>query len=442
MRRITPELDLFRPHQLLHKRARELAVIDRILVANPQMAEAVWLDLHKRVAKTGRPGLSADQVLRAAIIKQTYGYSYEDLAFHLADSETNRLFCGYHSPAAVPKKSALARNIKQIKAETWEKINRVLLGYAKDQDIEDGTRVRIDPTVTETNIHHPTDNKLLFDCVRVFDRLLGEASTFCTVVYCSRVRRAKRRSLQIMNASNHTRRLAPYKDLLRVTAEMVRYAKRAVEQLKREKEAATERLTEEMESYILLAEKVISQTRRRVLRGESVPALEKIVSIFEPHTDIIRKDRRDTYYGHKLTLSGGESGLILDWVVERGNPADVTLLKRMLDRLKETYGAYPEQVAVDGGFASKENLRVAKELGVVDIAFAKKCGLAVSDMTSSERVYRTLRDFRAGIEGIISFLKRVFGLRRCTWRSLASFGSYVGASIVSANLLILARHLM
>ena len=135
--------------------------------------------------------------------------------------------------------------------------------------------------------------------------------------------------------------------------------------------------------------------------------------------------------------------MILDWVVEEGNPADTTLLMRMLDRHEEIYGSYPRQVAIDGGFASKENLRLAKaKPGVVDVAFAKKRGLSVEEMTSSERVYKKLRDFRAGIEGIISFLKRVFGLRRCTWRSLASFGSYVGASIVSANLLILARHRM
>jgi transposase, IS5 family len=336
----------------------------------------------------------------------------------------------------------LARNIKKIKAETWEEINRILLGYAKAQKIEDGSRVRIDPTVTETNIHPPTDNKLLFDCVRVFDRLLGEARTFCRVSFSRRITRAKRRSLEIMNAPNRKRRLAPYQELLKVTREVMGYAKQAVISLKVENGPGAHRLAEELEGYILLAEQVISQTQRRVLHGESVPATEKLVSIFEPHTDIIRKDRRDTYYGHKLTLSGGESGLILDWVVESGNPADVTLMKRMLDRLKGIYGNYPEQVAVDGGFASEENLRVAKELGVVDIAFAKKRGLTVENMTSSKRVYRALRDFRAGIEGIISFLKRVFGLRRCTWRSLASFGSYVGASIVSANLLMLARHLM
>jgi len=134
--------------------------------------------------------------------------------------------------------------------------------------------------------------------------------------------------------------------------------------------------------------------------------------------------------------------VILDSVVEDGNPADAMLLTRMLDRLQAIYGSYPRQVAVDGGFASKDNLRLAKERGVVDVAFAKKRGLAVDEMATSQRVYRKLCDFRAGIEGIISFLKRVFGLRRCTWQSLPSFASYVGASIVSANLLILARHLM
>ncbi|GMQ83248.1 MAG: ISNCY-like element ISRm17 family transposase [Rhodothermia bacterium] len=443
MRRIVPEPDLFRSRQLRHKQARELAAIDRILLANPSAAEAVWKDLQGPFAKTGRPGLSADQVLRAAIIKQMTGYSYSDLAFHVADSDSYRRFCGFASAEEAPRKSALAHSIKRITAATWEEINRILLGYAKDQGIEGGERVRIDPTVTESNIHAPTDNKLLFDCVRVLGRLLKCARKSFGVAYASRIKRAKRRHIEVMNAPNRGRMIAPYKDLLKVTKETIRYAEQAVKHLRAEKGREAHGLAEELERYIELAWRVVSQTERRVLRGESVPAADKIVSIFEPHTDIIRKDRRDTYYGHKVTLSGGRSGMILDWVVERGNPADSTLLTRMLDRLQAIYGSYPRQVSVDGGFASKENLRLAKEKpGVVDVAFAKKRGLAVEEMATSRRVYRKLRDFRAGIEGIISFLKRVFGLGRCTWRSLPSFSSYVGASIVAANLLILARHLM
>lgn len=122
------------------------------------------------------------------------GYSYSDLAFHVADSDSNRRFCGFSCPEEVPRKSALARNIKRISAETWEKINRILLEYAKDKGIEGGKRVRIDPTVTETNIHAPTDNKLLFDCVRVLGRLLKQGRKTFGVAYASRIKRAKRRA--------------------------------------------------------------------------------------------------------------------------------------------------------------------------------------------------------------------------------------------------------
>ena len=169
---------------------------------------------------------------------------------------------------------------------------------------------------------------------------------------------------------------------------------------------------------------------------------KKPVSICEPHTDIIRKDGRDTYYGHKVTFTGGKSGLLLDWVVEDGNPADSTLFLRMLDHQNDLYGRCPRQAAADGAFASRDNLTAAKARGVDDVVFAKKRGLSVDDMASSTWVYRQLRNFRAGIEGMISFLKRVFGLSRCTWKGVESFASYVGASVVSANLLLLARHLM
>jgi transposase, IS5 family len=302
MRRIIPEPELFRSRQLRHKQARELVAIDRILLANPSAAEAVWKDLQGTLAKTGRPGLSADQVLRAAIIKQMTGYSYSDLCFHLADSETYRRFCGFACPEEAPRKSALAHSIKRITAETWEEINRILLGYAKREGIEGGERVRIDPTVTETNIHAPTDNKLLFDCVRVLGRLLKRARKSYGVEYSSRIKRAKRRHIEVMNAPNQKRRLAPYKDLLKVTKETIRYANQAVKHLREENGSEAYRLAEALEYFIELAWSVVSQTERRVLGGESVPAQEKIVSIFEPHTDIIRKDRRNTYYGHKVEL--------------------------------------------------------------------------------------------------------------------------------------------
>lgn len=184
---------------------------------------------------------------------------------------------------------------------------------------------------------------------------------------------------------------------------------------------------------------MISQTERRVFKGETVPASEKVVSFFEDHTDIIVKKRRETEYGHKVFLTGGSSTMILDCLIVRGNPADSDRYEALLNRQQELYGRMPRQVSADGGFASKANLAYAREHGVKDAAFARKRGLSVLDMARSAWVYKALRNFRAGIEAGISTLKRAFGLDRCTWKGWEGFGRYIWSSIVSYNLRVLAR---
>lgn len=198
-------------------------------------------------------------------------------------------------------------------------------------------------------------------------------------------------------------------------------------------------LASDLKEYAGLCAKVIDQTERRVLHDQSVPAADKIVSLFEPHTDVIVKDRRDTFYGHKVCLAGGSSNLILDCLIVEGNPADTTLTETMLDRQNALYGRYPLKAALDGGFASKDNLAIAKSKKIKDVCFAKKRGLKETDMCRSHYVYKRLRRFRAGIEAGISWFKRSFGFGRCTWKSYGSFKSYVWATIVSANLLTIAR---
>jgi transposase, IS5 family len=205
---------------------------------------------------------------------------------------------------------------------------------------------------------------------------------------------------------------------------------------------AVKGVAEALAHFLPLTQRVMDQTRRRVLEDQSVPSEEKIVSIFEEHTDIIRKDRRETLYGHKICLSGGASSMILDCQVLEGNPADSTLAKIMVDRQAEIFSRPPRQIVFDGGFASKMNLSDIKAGGVEDVVFSKSRGLEISDMVKNSWMYKRLRDFRAGIEGNISFLKRVFGLDRCNWKSWPSFQSYVWGSILSFNLLVLARHLL
>ncbi len=261
-------------------------------------------------------------------------------------------------------------------------------------------------------------------------------------MYSDHCRRAKRRCTNLRNTRGQTKKKALYRDLLKVASKTLHYARQAVEKSSSWQDGPSLVLAAQLSHYMSLLQQVMEQTERRVLRGEKVPAEEKLVSIFEPHTDIIQTGGRETTFGHKIFLSGGQSSLILNCQVLRGNPADQTQMQPMLERHEQIYGCYPRQISLDGGFATRNNLQWAKQQGVSDVAFAKKRDLKVSEMVRSSWVYRQLRCFRAGIEGCISMLKRVFGVDRCTWKGWEHFQQYVHMSIVSFNLLVLARLLI
>jgi IS5 family transposase len=425
-----------------HPQARELEAISRILDAEPTITALVHQDLcrGRELTATGANGMSAEQVLRAAIVKQMFGYSYELLPFHLTDSISLRAFCRIGIADKGFKKSALAKNIKRISPATWEQINRMLVNHGNEQKVERGRQARFDCTVMESNIHAPTDSTLLFDCVRVLARGLNALRQLgVKVLFTDHGRRAKRRLLAVQYAKNDGQRKTAYRDLLKMARKTVGYATAAVPVAKNQAGLEGLALGFELEHYVGLSRQVIDQTERRVLKGEKVPAAEKIVSIFEPHTDIIVKDRRETYYGHKVCLCVGVSNLITDCVITEGNPADSELTLTMLDRQREIYGRYPLKVSLDGGFASKANLAAAKERKIKDVCFAKKRGLQVEAMCRSQWVYDRLRRFRAGVESVISWIKRSLGFDRCTWKGRRSFESYVWLSTVTANLITLAR---
>jgi len=428
-----------------HSQSVELEAISRILDENPTISELAYQDLcrgKKRKRRSGANGMTADQVVRAAILKQMFNFTYQELAFHIIDSISLRRFMFIGIADKGFKKSVLCNTIKSLSPQTWEAINAELINYADDEKIEKGRQVRIDCTVVESNIHEPTDSSLLFDSVRVLTRLLykGRDDFGLRISFVNHTRRAKKRNLAIINAKTQKIRQNKYADLIKVTRKTMGFANRAIEAIdKTVSGLSIVALRFDLNHYIGLAGRVVDQTERRVMLDQKVPSTEKVVSIFEEHTDVIIKDLRDTHFGHKICLTGGASNLIVDCVIVEGNPADSTLTHQMLDRQKALYGRYPLKVALDGGFASKENLNKAKEKKIKDVCFAKKRGLTVEDMCRSQWVYNRLRKFRAGIESGISWLKRCFGLWRCTWRGLRSFKSYVWSSIVSANLLTLAR---
>ena len=432
--------DVFAEHEL----GRELKLMSDWLDEHPEVLEGVAADLGRdRVKPTGRRGLSVETVLRCALLKQRRQLSYEELAFCLEDSRSFQAFARLE-PACRPRKSVLQACIGRIRAESWERINRTLLVSAQAEKVERGRKVRVDSTVTETDIHPPTDSSLLWDGVRVLVRLLKWAQALAgdtRLTWHDHGRAAKKYDRQIQYGRGRQSQDKRYRKLLKVaraTLDYLHEAQLRLEALAVEAQDLADWQGEAVRYGVLLA-RVIDQTERRVLKGETVPASEKVFSLFEAQPDIINKGGREIQYGHKLNLTTGVSGLVLDVLIEPGNPADSERFMPLLERQIACYGRAPRQVAADGGYASQANVRHAKALGVKDVAFRKKKGLRVEQMAKSLWVYRRLCDFRAGIEAGISCLKRAYGLTRCTWKGLSHFRAYVWSAVVAHNLAVFTR---
>ena len=418
-----------------HDIGKELAAFSEVLDATPKMLDLVYADITRQSRKdVGREGMTAEQILRCVALKQYRNLSYEELAFHLEDSRSFRAFTRMEL-GQYPSSSTLQENIKPLSEETWEAVHQCLMQYAREAGIDTARQIRIDSTAVETDIHDPTDSTLLFDGIRVITRLLEEGHELSPrpdYNYSDHCRVAKKRVLAVLNAKKKEDRVSAYRDLTHYAGKVVGYAKEAIPAIEAYKATRMDdmltalRIVAHLKRAVGLLEKVISQTERRVFRGEKVPVSDKVVSFFEDHSDIIVKSRREVQYGHKIFLSGGKSNLILDCLILRGNPADSEQYLPMLERHEALFGKAPLKVSADGGFASKDNLAGAKKLKVIDMA-------------KSTWVYKKLRNFRAGIEANISTLKRGFGLDRCSWKGWDGFKRYVWSSIFAYNLQVIAR---
>src|SRR5437588_12240746 len=396
-----------------HEIGCELKAISQWLDQQRALVSLVAGDLRRHgLRETGRRGLPAETVMRCALLKQQRQLSYEELAFHLEDSASFRAFARLPLRWS-PKKSVLHQTISAICASTWEAVNRALLVSAQQNKLESGATVRIDSTVSAALMHSPSDSTLLWDAVRVMTRLLRRAEALPgapAVQWRDRRRVAKKRARAIDYGRGKAKKRTLYRELIAAAQATRAELQAAAEGLAEPVGIAAERWRAGVDHYLPLIARIMAQSERRVLKGEAVPAGEKLVVRFEPHADIIVKGGRDVQYGHKLNLVTGPSGLVLDVVVETGNPADAERFLPMLERQIARCGVPPRQVAADGGYASQDNLTAAKARGVTDVAFHKKRGLAVEDMVKSRWVYRKLRNFRAGIEAGISCLKRAYGL--------------------------------
>jgi IS5 family transposase len=436
----------------------ELARLDELL-DDDQLFNLVKADLLRRHPNSGRVGRHStpvEVILRMLIVKRLYGWSYAQTERFVNDSIVLRQFTRLYLERS-PDDTTLIRWANTIGSQTVASLNDRAVQLARSLKVTRGRKLRIDGTVVETNIHHPTDDTLISDGVRVIGRLLTGAKSFVEESVLSehkgkpfrnRTRSAKRLAHKIskmaLRRSQEAKAdlRAAYERLLEVGKATLKQAGQ-VQDLLGESPSAR-KVAEEISRFSELLEWAVGQARRRVLEGEHLEAQEKLLSLFEEHTVVIRrgKARKQTEFGRKVWLSEVDGGIVSGFSILEGNAADEAQLKPSLEDHLRLFEKPPELVAADRNVHSKDNERLAKGFGVKKVCLPKSGKKsALREQYEGQGWYKRARRFRAGIEGRISVMKRRQYLSRCRDKGEEGFGRWVGWGVLMANLDTIAQTL-
>jgi len=435
-----------------------LKQISDVLDRHGTLVDLVHKDLVRGLkrARTGRAGLRAVQVLRSFVLWRIKDWPYRELRDRIADGYTLRQFTCFGS-GKVAKADAFQRSFARLRPETVRRLNQVVLDAIIKLGLEDARQLRVDTMVVETNIHYPTDSTLLWDGVRVLSRLvrvgLAQEVPEAVLEFPNRTRRARRRMQEIarMRDRKGKRQRAwrrTYADLLAVSVQVVAQARTAATAARTRpvadplKHIVIQALCEQIQYYAGLTERVIDQTRRRVFGGETVAADQKLYSIFEPHTDLIKrgKARKPVEFGHKVFLAESRCGFITDYRVLDGNPVDSDQVEPSLADHYKQFGQALDLYAGDRGFDSSQARTAADTAKVVRLCIPQRGGQLSAERAQEQksRSFKQGQRFRAGIEGTISVLMRGRGMHRCRLSGRERFEMFVGAAVLAINLMRLA----
>jgi IS5 family transposase len=458
---------MLREHYPVDKRFEEIATyfpkMDRALMKIDEYLEDEKLyrliknDLSKRWPKTketGRNSTPVDVILRMLVVKRLYGYSYEETERNVSDSLNLRRFCRVYLNG-VPDDTTLLRWANLIQPKTLERFNQRITQLAIDRKVTGGRKLRTDGTVVESNIRPPSDGRLLADSVRVLARSVARGRTILKAAkqkvqeefedFTQSAKGLARQIGETLRSQKEAARSAgrqQYEKLLAMTEQTIDWALQTQKQLQKQSQRSAEQLAEILTTFIPRARQVIQQATRRVLQGEQVPASEKIVSIFEEHTDIIRrgKEARPVEYGHKIWLNEVEGGIVSHYRILDGNPSDEKQWKPSLKAHLATFQQPPVQASADRGLASEPNEKLALDLGVQHVIIPKRGYRSKARLKHEHKAWFVKgRHWHAGVEGRISVLKRAHGLGRCLAHGLSGFQCWVGWGVIAGNLAVLGR---
>ncbi len=436
--------------------ALELVKIDAYL-EDEKLYRLIKKDLSQRYPKTcqtGRNSTPVEVVLRMLVVKRLYGYSYEETEQRVSDSLRMRQFCRVYLND-VPDDTTLIRWANLIQPKTLEKFNQRIVQLATERKVTRGRKLRTDGTVVESNIRPPSDSRLLADSVRVLARSVVRGRTILPAArqkvqerFEDFTRTAKRiahkigETLRTKKAAARSAGRQQYRELLAITEQTIDWAVQTQKQLQKQSQPRAHRLAESLTTFIPRARQVIEQATRRVLQGEALPASQKIVSLFEEHTDIIRrgKESRPVEYGHKLWLNEVEGGLVSHYRILEGNPSDEQQWKPSLKAHIATFQQPPLQASADRGLSSEPNEKLAHDLGVRHVIIPKRGYRSKARRKHEHKTwFMKGRRWHAGVEGRISVLKRAHGLGRCLAHGFTGFHCWVGWGVIAGNLAVLGR---
>jgi transposase, IS5 family len=432
------------------------------LLDDDVLFQAVKQDLSRRFPRSasfGRPSTPVEVILRMLVVKHLYDWSYEATEQWVSDSLVLRQFCRVYAEK-VPDDTTLLRWANLREPATLQQLLDHVVELARRHHLTRGRKLRLDSTVVETNIHYPVDSTLLADGVRVLTRtiqrakpILQETVERARTLFRNRTRSVRRVTKQLIDAARRRSEQATqdvkdcYEQLIALTEQVVAQAEQVQRHLLGELEQRTqrtrERLVETLQTFVPRVKQVIKQTRRRVVEGEKVSAGEKVVSIFEAHTAIIRKGKagKPTEFGRVLWLGESEGGIITQARILEGNPDDASEFEPSLDIHCEQFGHPPHLVAGDGKLATATNEGAAEQRGVKRVVLPRPGRKTPTRLAHErQRWFRRGRNWRAGIEGRISGLKRRHGLDRCGYHGDEGMVRWVGWGVIAHDLRTIAQH--
>jgi IS5 family transposase len=445
---VLPDADKLWPTEL--RRIDELLDDEDVIEVIAGGLETRWPASRRR----GRPGTSAEVVLRMLVLKHLFDLSYADLEREVRANLVYRAFARIGCDR-VPDEKTILKIAKALGPEVIATLHQRVVGLAVSAGVATGRRMRIDTTVVETNVHYPTDSSLLIDGVRVLTRTakrIAEAIGTGRHRLRDRRRSVGRRGLEIGRAArsaktqvalerSYRRLIAATRATMREATTMGRRAAQHANRVDRWARGELQALRQTLGATMPLLHRVIDQTRRRVFGGD-IHVAEKVLSLFEPHTEAIRKGKiaKPTEFGKLVTVQEAEQQIVTAYAVHECRPADVTLWTPALDVHEATFGRVPELAAADRGFTSAGNERTAIERGVRHVVLPA-CGARSPSRRAFERQrwFRRGQRWRVGCEGRISVLKRRFGLRRCLYHGHHGVQRWVGLGVIANNLVAIAK---